>query len=250
MLFFLPLIFVSGWTGDNYSICTTCHTKFPSGLLMRFLTTLLPLITLAVHVAATNPEQDLIPLTILHPGAVHLPHPPPTYDPPTYDEATRSHAITPPPHYSSAQSGVEQPPLSGISPRCQQEARQRALELARQELGPNHGDVSNLRAVMERPNSVGDALMRHPGTVIACFLLSATAASATVAIYLANCGKGDWACINKRDGLGSNPQCKRLDVEVCHNPSPTDAHSPSKATGGHGKRDAARMSYRRRLELV
>ncbi|KAJ3921687.1 hypothetical protein F5877DRAFT_76006 [Lentinula edodes] len=176
---------------------------------MRFLTTLLPLITLAVHVAATNPEQGSIPLTILHPGAVHLPHPPPTYDPPTYDEATRSHAITPPPHYSSAQSGVEQPPLSGISPRCQQEARQRALELARQELGPNHGDVSNLRAVMERPNSVGDALMRHPGT-----------------------------------------QCKRLDVEVCHNPSPTDAHSPSKATGGHGKRDAARMSYRRRLELV
>ncbi|KAJ4479576.1 hypothetical protein C8J55DRAFT_560735 [Lentinula edodes] len=222
---------------------------------MRFLTTLLPLITLAVHVAATNPEQGSIPLTILPPGAVRLPDPPPTYGPPphdpsTYDEATRSHAIIPAAHYSSAQSGVEQPSLSGISPRCQQEARQRALELARQELGPNHGDVSNLRAVMERANSVGDAFMRHPGTVIACFLLSATVASATVAIYLSNCRKGDWACINKRDGLGSNPQCKHLDVEVCHNPSPTDAHSPSKATGGHGKRDAARMSYRRRLELV
>ncbi|KAJ3924397.1 MAG: hypothetical protein NXY57DRAFT_969979 [Lentinula lateritia] len=218
---------------------------------MRFLTTLLPLITLAVHVAATNSEQGSIPLTILRPGAVHLPDPPPPYNPPTYDEATRSHAIIPPPHYSSAQSGVEQPPLSGISPRCQQEARQRALELARQELGPNHGDVSNLRAVMERvTTSVGDAFMRHPGRVIACFLVTATVASATVAIYLSNCGKGDWACINKRDGFGSNPQCKHLDIEVCRNPSPTDTHSPSKATGGHGKRDAARMSYRRRLELV
>ncbi|KAH7878990.1 uncharacterized protein C8R40DRAFT_1088335 [Lentinula edodes] len=186
---------------------------------MRFLTTLLPLITLAVHVAATNPEQGSIPLTMIHPGAVHLPDPPPTYN-----EATRPNAIIPAAHYSSAQDGTEQPPLSGISPRCHQQAIQRGLELGRQELGPNHRDVSNLRAVMERVTSVEDALKRHPQTLITCFAFTVAGGLAMVMIYLTNCGgKGDWTCnpFSKRNGLGSNPQCKHLDIEVCRNPSPT-----------------------------
>ncbi|KAJ3851122.1 hypothetical protein EV368DRAFT_66020 [Lentinula lateritia] len=203
------------------AIFTTCHTKLPSGLLMRFLTTLLPLITLAVHVAATNPEQGSIPLRIVHPEDTHLPGPPPTYS-----EATGPNAIIPAAHYSSAQDGVEQPPLPGISPRCQQEAIRHALELGSQELGPNHGDISNLRAVMERVTSVGNALKRHPQTAIACSLVTVGGGLAMVAIYLTKCGeKGDWTCnpftTSKRDGLGSNPQCKHLDIEVCRNPFPT-----------------------------
>ncbi|KAF8823187.1 hypothetical protein HHX47_DHR10000264 [Lentinula edodes] len=219
---------------------------------MLFLTTLLPLITLALRVAAADLEQGIPLGSVSHPANVHL-------SPPTYREALRANPIIPsgpPPTYREALGADPTIPTIHYGNNAQQSVSHRCLE----ELTQRVPHATNLEVFVGRAAEAKDRLdkfLNKPECKIAVV-------AAGLVVLLIYAGTGcHWAdeaihCRRRRrNELGDGhkiEQCERLPIEInaCSNPSRTDTHlSPvaSKAPGGHGKRDAARMSYRRRLEL-
>ncbi|KAJ3898391.1 hypothetical protein F5879DRAFT_1005878 [Lentinula edodes] len=227
--------------------------------LMRFLiSALLPLITLAVHVAATNPEQGSIPLNHLpRPGDAHLHGPPPSYE-----EAIQSNNNIPAAHLhnpalTSFDEHEVQPAaaMPNVSPRCLEAARQQAYAEAIQVVG--NRDTSQLHVVITSGDAPMDPRTRRKAVVVWCAVIAGIAGIAVYAIWAsAECHPTETAphCTawRRRDKIDSTPninQCKPLDVDACRNPSPTGSLSKPSTLRGHGKRDFTRMSYHRRLEL-
>ncbi|KAJ3861228.1 hypothetical protein EV359DRAFT_84529 [Lentinula novae-zelandiae] len=231
---------------------------------MHFLTTLLPLFTLAVHVAATNhdsiPLHDLPPPT--YPEAVHPGHR--GHDePPPYTEAPGSHNPMPPaylpPMSASFNSHGAQPPLRNMPPGCEAALRQQAYAAAIQ-LVPEH--KSRLEVVVDYAKNLS---FKYGLSYVLCAAVLLTGAVVIVVVLDHQPGSGcyDKTCnFSHRRNLDETFQaqkCERWDIEACNGgTSLTAKHSSQSvaskvskgASGGPGKRDAARMSYRRRLELV
>ncbi|KAJ3907282.1 hypothetical protein F5879DRAFT_986648 [Lentinula edodes] len=246
---------------------------------MRFLTTLLPLITLAVRVAATNPEHDSIPLGDLPPaypgGVSHRAHPEhdsislPAYpgsvhsehqehaDPlPDYDAATGSNHSTP---LHSFVAHNAQNSVPGVPPSCSQAVQARvSAEIPR--LFPNPEDRSSVRVVINPPNNNRN----RPSDTCGCVTLCVITVGLLIYLYFLPdqqaCPDSPVAsgCIpsRRRNLHDSSAQCERWDIKACASgTSLTAKHSaqsgaPEVAAGGHRNRNAARISYRRRLELV
>ncbi|KAJ3927694.1 MAG: hypothetical protein NXY57DRAFT_1042219 [Lentinula lateritia] len=228
---------------------------------MRFLTTLLPLFTLAVHVAATNhdsiPLHDLPPPT--YPEAVH-----PGYhghdQPPPYTVAPGSHDPMPPaylpPMSASFNSHGAQPPLRNMPPGCEAALRQQAFARAIQ-LAPE--DQSRLKVVVDYARNLSD----YGSAYLLCAAVIVTGAVVVVTVVLVHypgsgCHSGTCTSSHRRnldDTFGAQ-KCEHWDIKACQSgTSLTAKHSSQSvaskvASGGPGKRDAGRMSYRRRLELV
>ncbi|KAJ4496600.1 hypothetical protein C8R41DRAFT_866205 [Lentinula lateritia] len=219
---------------------------------MLFVTTLLPLITLALRVAAADLEQGIPLGSVSHPANVHLPS-----DPPPPYEALRADAIIPAAHYASRPDDSSNAQQS-VSPRCLEEAEQQALAYIRQEI-PN---ATNPQVFVGRVAEAKAKLLKYAkGVMYTCSIATAAVGFIVLIVYTemechgrgANLHCGHW----RRNELTDGPQieqCKRLPMKIdaCSNPSTTDkplSPSTSKAPGGHVKRDTARMSYRRRLEL-
>ncbi|KAJ3859453.1 hypothetical protein EV359DRAFT_86380 [Lentinula novae-zelandiae] len=226
---------------------------------MRFLiSTLLPLITLAVHVAATNPEQSSIPLNHLpRPGDVHLQGPPPPYE-----EAIQSNDNIPAAHLHNPASTSfdehEVQPATAVpnaSPRCLEAARQQAYAEAIQVV--ENRDRSELRVVITSGDVPMDPRTKRKAVVVWCAVVAGISGMFVFALWASGeCHPTQTAphCTawHRRDNLDSTSnieQCKPLDVGSCRNSSPTGTLSKPVTSGEHGKREVMRNSYRCRLEL-
>ncbi|KAH7869314.1 uncharacterized protein C8R40DRAFT_1241121 [Lentinula edodes] len=227
---------------------------------MRFLTTLLPLFTLAVHVAATShdsiPLHDLPPPT--YPEAVHPVHQ--GHDePPPYTEAPGSNNPMPPaylpPISTSFHSHGPQPPVR-MPPGCEDALRRQAFARAIQ-LTPEH--QSNLEVVVDYAKNLSD----HGMAYLLCAAVIVTGAVVVAAVVLAHypgsgCHSKTCTSSHRRnlDKTLQPQKCERWDIKACKSDTSLTAKHPSQsvvskvASRGPGKRDAGRMSYRRRLELV
>ncbi|KAJ3809682.1 hypothetical protein EV368DRAFT_65571 [Lentinula lateritia] len=212
---------------------------------MLFLTTLLPLITLALRVAAADLEQGIPLGSVSRPADVHL-----TSDPPPPHEAPEANPIIPTVHYgSNAQQSV--------SPPCLEEAEQQALAHVRQQM-PH---ATNLRVFVGRLAEAKDRLQNYvKGVMPQCKIAVVVAGVIVLVVYAeTECHRKDetiqckhWRRNKLTDGLKIE-RCERLPIKIdaCSNPFTTDRHLSSgtfEAPGGHVKMDSARMSYRRRLE--
>ncbi|KAJ3912591.1 hypothetical protein F5877DRAFT_84650 [Lentinula edodes] len=205
---------------------------------MLFLTTLLPLITLALRVAAADVEQG-IPLS--HPADVHL-----ASRPQTHEGAPEANPTIPVLYGSNVQQSV--------SPPCLEDMNRQVLAYVRQQM-PR---AMNLEVFVGQLTQAKEKLKNlAKGVMPKCIFATFATGFLVVLVYSRMECHGLHCKPWRRNELGDNleiGQCERLPIEIdaCSNPSPTDTHlSPvaSKAPGGHVKRDAARMSYRRRLEL-
>ncbi|GAW10509.1 hypothetical protein LENED_012785 [Lentinula edodes] len=198
---------------------------------MRFSNTLLPLITLALRVAAIDLQQGIPLKSVSHPANVYIPS--------EVVEATEANAIVPAAHYASTpnddSNGNAQ---KSVSLRCLEEARQEVLAHTTLQQMP-HG--AKVQVFVESLVFAKNKLQNYvKGTMSKCAVAGAVAG--LIILIRQNDLKNDLEI----------EQCEHLQIDACSNPSTTDKHlSPvtSKAPGGHVKRDSARMSYRRRLEL-
>ncbi|KAJ3889326.1 hypothetical protein GG344DRAFT_78926 [Lentinula edodes] len=184
---------------------------------MRFLTTLLPLITLALRVAATGPSpgSNSIPLTnIGHPEPVH-----PYGNVDFADEGAR-----------------QQPPCRNC------------LEKAKDIVATSiQAPVDQLKVVV---GSSLEVIKKKAALSVLISIGCVTVGIITIAIFCIPAQKGSEWCREFLDGSNKSrrdsgyPTCQRLEcgADVCGVPK------TSLTSGGHPKRDLARTLYRRRLE--
>ncbi|KAJ4469714.1 hypothetical protein C8J55DRAFT_492009 [Lentinula edodes] len=206
---------------------------------MLFLTTLLPLITLALRVAAADVELG-IPLS--HPADVHLPS-----RPQTHEGAPEANPTIPVLYGSNVQQSRSF--LEVVNRQVLAHVRQQMPGAMNLEVF-----VGQLEEAKEKLKKLAEGVM--PKCIFATFATGFL----VVLVYSRMECHGLHCKPWRRNELGDNleigpGQCERLPpikIDAYSNPSPTDGRlSPvaPKAPGGHVKRDAARMSYRRRLEL-
>ncbi|KAJ3875558.1 hypothetical protein F5051DRAFT_442268 [Lentinula edodes] len=193
---------------------------------MLFLTTLLPLITLALRVAAADVEQG-IPL-VSHPANAYLPSRPQTH------EALEANSIIPV-HYGSNAQQSEPPP-------CLPEMNQQVLAYMRQ-LMPH---ATNLQMFVGRLEEAKAKWKEYAElAMLTCFVTGIAGGFFVLIAYTeSECHRKDgaihcgrWRRNELGDGLKIG-ECKPLPSEInaCSNPSTVTHLSPvaSKAPGGHG----------------
>ncbi|KAJ3876797.1 hypothetical protein F5051DRAFT_23474 [Lentinula edodes] len=149
--------------------------------------------------------------------------------------------------------------VPGVPPSCSQAVQARvSAEIPR--LFPNPEDRSNVRVVVNPPNNNRN----RPSNTCGCVTLCVITVGLLIYLYFLPdqqaCPDSPVAsgCIpsRRRNLHDSSAQCERWDIKACASgTSLTAKHSaqsgaPEVAAGGHRNRNAARMSYRRRLELV
>ncbi|KAJ3979409.1 hypothetical protein F5890DRAFT_944025 [Lentinula detonsa] len=198
---------------------------------MRCLIALLPLITLAVHVVATDHPGQSIPLNNV-----------PSYPQPAHLSSSLSDAATlvdvdlERQQHPSAQRAPQYPSAQRPCNACLQKALHIAGDIAKAPGKLLIASAAELDALVER----------HPKAVYSiavCFAIGSTIYGA-YRLYLKpeECE----GCHVRRTGL-SLPTCQPLDCkDVCSATSHTEGPG---IVGGHAKRDVARLNYRRRLEL-
>ncbi|KAJ3979411.1 hypothetical protein F5890DRAFT_1558750 [Lentinula detonsa] len=187
---------------------------------MRFLITLLPLITLAVHVVATNPASQSIPLNNVQPylqPATRLSSAHSLSDAATLVDVDLERQQRP-----SAQR-VQQHPSAQLERPCDA-CLQKALHIAE--------DVVKApgKLLIASAEDLAEWAKRHPKTtfgIVMCFAVG-TAAYGVYHVF--------------REEHGP------LDCEDVCSAGTSHTEGPG-IVGGHAKRDVARLNYRRRLEL-
>ncbi|KAF8831666.1 hypothetical protein F5879DRAFT_282481 [Lentinula edodes] len=189
---------------------------------MRFLTSLLPLITLALRVAATDPSpgSNSIPLTnIGHPEPVH-PH--------GNDDI-----------YFTDDAEAANPGARRQRPPCRDCLNKAKAIVAAKIKAP----VNGLKVVV---GSSLEAIKDHAALAGFIFVACVAVGSSALAIYCrVEYEKFEWCreYLSIRRDLGHST-CQQLECgdDVCGVPQ------TSLTSGGHPKRDLARTLYRRRLE--
>ncbi|KAJ3735820.1 hypothetical protein DFJ43DRAFT_1054298 [Lentinula guzmanii] len=193
---------------------------------MRCLIALLPLITLAVHVVATDHPGQSIPLNNV----------------PSYPQ---------PAHLSPSSSVSDAATLVDVDlERQQHPSAQRPCNACLQKALHTAGNIAKAPGKLLIASAAElDALVeRHPKAVYSiavCFAIG-SAIYGAYRFYLKpeECE----GCHVRRTGL-SFPTCQPLDCkDVCDTTSHTEGPEIA-SSGAHAKRDVARLNYRRRLEL-
>ncbi|KAJ3785986.1 hypothetical protein GGU11DRAFT_8714 [Lentinula aff. detonsa] len=215
---------------------------------MRFLTALLPLITLAVHVVATNPGQS-IPLNnvLPYPQPARLSSPHSFSDAATLVDVDLERQQRP-----SAQRVQQRPSAQRVSVQ-QRPSAQRPCDACLQKALHIAEDVVKApgRLLIASAAELAELAVRNPKftcTIVTCFVLG-TAAYEIYHDYFHEKREECEGCHVRRTGLSLPTPCQPLDCEdVCSATSHTEGPGIV-SNGGHAKRDVARLNYRRRLEL-
>ncbi|KAJ3997529.1 hypothetical protein F5050DRAFT_1806757 [Lentinula boryana] len=215
---------------------------------MRFLIALIPLITLAVHVVATNPQAgQSIPLNNVpsYPQPARLSSPYSLSDADTLVNVDLEGQQRP-----SAQRVQQHPSAQRVQ---QHPSAQRPCDACLQKALHIAEDVVKApgRLLIASAAELAELAERNPkitATIVTCFSLG----SIIYAIYHHHHDKREECegCHVRRTGLSLPTSCQPLDCEdVC---SATVSHTEGSdivSSGRHAKRDVARLNYRRRLEL-